>query len=208
MAANGRLPGSVLAPIAGGRLRRDAAHAFNAMNAESIRRFGVTLRPTGPVSSYRPISAQVYFWNLYRSGRGNLAAYPGTSNHGWGLAVDFATPQMRAIVDRIGARYGWQKRWSDAPGEWWHIRWREGHYAAAQSGPPTLRRGVRAKSVTTLKRLLHRKGYRQFSRKGSSNVKDRFFGAHCQAAVKRFQRRHHLHADGIVGPATWAALRR
>src|SRR3954452_97262 len=110
MAANGRLPGSVLAPIAGGRLRRDAAHAFNAMNAESIRRFGVTLRPTGPVSSYRPISAQAYFWNLYRSGRGKPAAYPRTSNPGWRLAVDFPTRQMRPMMDRIGARSRWQKR--------------------------------------------------------------------------------------------------
>jgi peptidoglycan hydrolase-like protein with peptidoglycan-binding domain len=37
---------------------------------------------------------------------------------------------------------------------------------------------------------------------------DRIYGSHTKRAVKRFQRRHHLTADGIVGPATWSALKR
>lgn len=126
--ANGRLPRSVLAPItkaADGQqayLRADAAKAFMAMNAESERRFGVTLRATSARTAYRPYDDQVYFWNLYLSGRGSLAARPGTSNHGLGTTVDFATQQMRRIVDQIGAKYGWSKSWSDAPTEWWHIK--------------------------------------------------------------------------------------
>jgi len=37
---------------------------------------------------------------------------------------------------------------------------------------------------------------------------DRIYGKHTKRAVKRFQRSHGLTADGIVGPATWSALKR
>jgi hypothetical protein len=135
MAVNGRLPASDLAPIKGGHLRKDAAAAFNAMNEEARRVCGIELRPTGSQSSYRDLAGQQHFWNLYQSGRGALAARPGTSNHGWGLAVDLATQQMRSCVDRIGDKYGWSKRTSDAPSEWWHLRWREGSWHGADPGP-------------------------------------------------------------------------
>jgi hypothetical protein len=36
---------------------------------------------------------------------------------------------------------------------------------------------------------------------------DGIFGHGTSRAVKRFQRRHHLHADGIVGSATWSMVR-
>jgi peptidoglycan hydrolase-like protein with peptidoglycan-binding domain len=37
---------------------------------------------------------------------------------------------------------------------------------------------------------------------------DRVYGPATRQAVKRFQRRHGLQPDGIVGPATWTALKR
>jgi hypothetical protein len=135
---NGQLPGSVLAPITRcvngerGRLRKDAAEAFLAMNAESERRYGVTLCAASSRVTYRDRAAQDFFWHLYVSGRGALAARPYTSNHGLGLAIDLATPAMRRIVDEIGEKYGWAKKWSDAPGEFWHLKWREGDYPAVR----------------------------------------------------------------------------
>lgn len=135
MASNGYLPKSDLAPIAGGELIKAAAAGFNAMNVESRKRFGVELRPTGSMSSYRTFAEQQYLYNLYLSGKGNLAAVPGTSNHGWGVTVDFATTQMRSIVDQIGAQYGWSKSWSDAPSEWWHVKYESGHYSGPDPGP-------------------------------------------------------------------------
>jgi hypothetical protein len=134
MSANGQLPASELAPIAGGQLSKDAAAAWNAMNAEA-RAKGRELRPTGSKSSYRTVAQQVELWNAYTAGTGNLAARPGTSNHGWGLAVDLATPEMRTMVDQIGAKYGWSKQWSDAPSEWWHLKYKPGVWSGADPGP-------------------------------------------------------------------------
>jgi hypothetical protein len=207
---NGRLPGVALGNIVGGRLRKDAADAWNAMNAESVRKYGVTLRPTGGMSSYRTLAQQQYLWNLWRAGRGNLAAHPGTSNHGWGLAVDLATPQMRNIVDKIGAKYGYAKRWSDAPSEWWHIKWKPGKYAAVKESDhsPVLHYKSKGPSVVKLKKLLYDKGYRNFSGKTNSNRYIPYFGKYTEQVVKRFQREHGLIADGNVGAKTWATLRK
>lgn len=115
MASNGRLPASALAPIPGGQLSKPAAAAWNAGPAKA------GLRPLGPNSSYRNYAGQVYYWNLWKSGRGNLAAVPGTSNHGLGIAVDLKEPWMRTWINQHGARYGWRK--VEAPGEWWHVNY-------------------------------------------------------------------------------------
>ena len=104
-AENGRLPPEALSPIAEGHLRSDAASAWNAMNVQA-RIHGLELMPTGSMSSYRTFAQQQMLYRLYQQG-GTLAAVPGTSNHGWGLAVDVATQKMRALVDHIGAPFGW-----------------------------------------------------------------------------------------------------
>jgi hypothetical protein len=134
MPENGKLPQSSLSPIAQGQLRKDAAAAWNAMNVEA-REKGLELVPTGSMSSYRTYDQQVYLYNQYINGTGNLAAVPGTSNHGWGLAVDVPTQDMRSMIDHIGEHYGWAKKWSDAPSEWWHLKWLEGHWTGPDPGP-------------------------------------------------------------------------
>src|SRR5215208_2269924 len=144
VSTNGMLPDAALAAIPGGRLRRDAAGAWNAMNAESERRYGVTLRAGGPASSYRTVAQQRQLRQYWvKHGKPQNAAIPGTSNHGWGLAVDVPTQRIRWVIDQIGRRFGYAKAWSDASWEWWHLRYRPGvwHGSAAPSGPPTLRRG-------------------------------------------------------------------
>jgi D-alanyl-D-alanine carboxypeptidase len=131
MARNGRLPPNLLAPIPGGSLSKEAAGAWNAMSAESQRRFGVVLRTNGPDSSYRTFDRQVYWRNWWcAKGKCGNAAVPGTSNHGLGLAVD-VPQQVRSIIDRIGEPFGWAKRWSDAPHESWHVKYRSGIFAGA-----------------------------------------------------------------------------
>lgn len=134
MASNGKLPASDLAPIAQGQLRKDCAAAWNAMNVES-RKNGLEIVPTGSKSSYRTYAQQQELYQMYLNGTGNLAAVPGTSNHGWGTAVDVATQAMRSMIDKIGAKYGYSKSWSDAPSEWWHICFQAGHYKGSDPGP-------------------------------------------------------------------------
>lgn len=155
---NGQLPDAALAPIANGRLRRDAAAAWNAMNVEARKR-GLELLPNGSKSSYRTLAQQQELYRLYLAGTGNLAAKPGTSNHGWGLAVDLATLEMRDLVDHIGERFGWSKKWSDAQSEWWHLKWRENVWRGDDPGPdgesvaapiPTTPEGTVALAVATM----------------------------------------------------------
>jgi LAS superfamily LD-carboxypeptidase LdcB len=100
-------------------LASNAAAAWNAMRQESLRLYGIDLYPAGPLSAYRSYGQQLYLYDLYLSGQGNLAAPPGTSSHEYGGALDLADPAMRNVVDQIGARYGWAK--TEAPSEWWHV---------------------------------------------------------------------------------------
>lgn len=153
MSSNGQLSPAELAPIAQGQLANEAAAAWNAMNVRA-RALGCELVPNGSKSSYRTLAQQQELYALYLRG-GNLAAKPGTSNHGWGHAVDVATHEMRAMVDKIGKPYGWAKDWSDAPSEWWHILYAPGHYSGPDPGPygivvPPAPAGTRDMTVTTM----------------------------------------------------------
>src|SRR5262245_9016934 len=123
MASNGKLPASDLSDIPGGRLANQAAASWNRMRSAIGKKTGVWICPTSTRTAYRPYADQQYFWNLYQSGKGALAARPGTSNHGWGVAVDVPTTRMAQLVNAHGAEYGWQKKWSDAPSEWWHFKY-------------------------------------------------------------------------------------
>ena len=64
---------------------------------------------------------------------------------------------------------------------------------------PTLRRGSQGDEVAELQALLNAK-------QGYDLEIDGNFGKATEAAVRDFQAKHGLTADGIVGPKTWAAL--
>jgi D-alanyl-D-alanine carboxypeptidase len=155
VSSNGRLTAAELAPIPGGQLSNEAARAWNAGPAKA------GCRPLGPNSSYRDYAGQVYFWTLYQQGRGNLAARPGTSNHGWGKAVDLAAPYMRSWIDQHGRRFGWRK--VEAPGEWWHV-----NYVGGYRPPPNPLRVLGPKQRKAANQLLY---HRRMARREAASGK-------------------------------------
>ena len=66
-------------------------------------------------------------------------------------------------------------------------------------GERTLKKGSRGSDVITLQRVLSMKGY-------AVGPADGVFGRRTKRAVKRYQRRRRITADGIVGPMTTRAL--
>ena len=115
-APNGLLPTDALCPLAsapGQRLRGDAAAAFDLMAAAYAGDTGRTICIT---DSYRDYPAQVDVF----ARKPTLAAVPGTSNHGWGLAVDLCG----GVEDAASAAHGWMQ--ANAPRFGWvHPDWAE-----------------------------------------------------------------------------------
>ena len=124
--ANGFLPASTLCPLStarGHRLRTDAAAAFDRLAAAYAASTGTPLCVT---DSYRSFAAQVDVF----ARKPSLAAVPGTSQHGWGLAVDlcggvqtFGSPAHEWMRANAHA-FGWHHpRWAQQGGskpEAWH----------------------------------------------------------------------------------------
>ncbi len=117
---NGRIPASALTSIGinGHRLYAPAAQAFRQMR-DAAAKAGVRI---GVTDSYRSYATQVDL--VRRKGlysQGGLAATPGTSNHGWGMAVDVdtnsrGTQWLRANAARFG--------YATIPREPWHWEYR------------------------------------------------------------------------------------
>ncbi len=127
---NGEIPAEALCQLGVHRhaLRCDAAAGYAAMSAAYRAEFGTDLCIT---DSYRSLGAQVAAFHRKPA----LAAVPGTSNHGWALAVDLCggihlggTPEWRWMAANAG-RFGFvQPDWASPRGEKpepWH--WEYGY---------------------------------------------------------------------------------
>ncbi|MEP7369678.1 MAG: M15 family metallopeptidase [Dermatophilaceae bacterium] len=113
---NGRLPASALCPLYANpdqSLSRDAAMAFNAMSNEYQKETGSALCVA---DSYRSYPEQVAI-KLERPG---LAATPGTSQHGLGLAVDLCG----GVQDFSAPAHLWMQHHAPLYG-WFHPAWAE-----------------------------------------------------------------------------------
>lgn len=152
--SNGQIPDSALVTISGGaRLVAPAADAWGRVQREVQRRYGWTPQPTGPLDGYRPLSGNYYAqtetflrryqpsytqyaigkkdqrkWNgryYWRKAGTAAAAVPGTSNHGWGAAVDvtglggFYAVRYAQFSD-VATEYGWSNVEGRSINEYWH----------------------------------------------------------------------------------------
>ena len=122
---NGMIPAEALCPLWGTRdqmLRADAAAAFNDMSKAYAQEFGA---PICVGDSYRSYEEQV----TVAEEKPELAARPGSSNHGWGVATDlcdgiqqFGSPTHRWMQDN-SLLYGffhpsWAQQGGSKPEPW------------------------------------------------------------------------------------------
>jgi len=125
-AVNGFLPDQALCPLVqapGQRLQTAAARSFDALSAA---RRAATGQPLCVTDSYRSYAGQV---DVFRR-KPSLAATPGRSQHGWGLALDLCGGVERFGTEvhewlRVnGPSYGWiHPAWAQPGGsrpEAWH----------------------------------------------------------------------------------------
>ncbi|MCK9794136.1 M15 family metallopeptidase [Isoptericola sp. 4D.3] len=124
--SNGAIPSSDMCTLWDGRtqIRADAAVALAELNEAYTAAWG---EPMCITDGFRSYSQQV----ATKAAKGYLAAAPGTSNHGWGLAVDIC-PETYAGArwDWLAANapaYGWDNPDWARPGgskyEPWHWEW-------------------------------------------------------------------------------------
>lgn len=142
-AENGKLDPALLVAIRpSGHLYVSAAKAWQAMR-QAAKADGVMLKPTSTWDAYRPVTIQrsVFFQRytteptdttstrLYEGRRYYLKkglaplATPGTSNHGWGCAVDVWNVGKEGRLEWLLAnyeRFGWSHELQSEP---WHIRY-------------------------------------------------------------------------------------
>jgi D-alanyl-D-alanine carboxypeptidase len=128
--ANGLLKTSDLCTLWVGKLqlRADAAVSLAEMNQAFVARFGADMCIT---DAYRTLAEQRHL----AATKGGLAAVPGRSNHGWGLAIDLCRPEQTgkkwAWIKENGAVFGWENpKWAlsggSGPHEPWHWEYTRG----------------------------------------------------------------------------------
>jgi hypothetical protein len=125
--SNGQIAGARLAEITPRQYDPDLAGPA-IMHPEAAAAMSALLAaaPTGLAVkySYRTLAKQWEKWQSYQNG-GTLAAYPGTSNHGWAVAVDLTglgTAQLLWLRNNAG-RFHFL---NDVISENWHYTYQGG----------------------------------------------------------------------------------
>lgn len=219
MSQNGQLADSELYPTQirrGGRLTKAAALSADRMALAFALDRDQWLQAT---DTYRTLDEQ---WALYNGPKRHLAAYPGTSNHGWARAVDFASginvrsSAAHRWMQANAWRYGWDNpNWATpgAPGfqkdEPWHWEYdasrdrkRRAHRVRTELRRGEIGVGASGEKVRVIQRDLNR-----HLRPENRVVVDGDYGFATAVAVVKFQSsRRFLNVNGVAGPFTRARL--
>lgn len=127
---NGSIPDADLCSVLSVQLRCDAAKQLTVMNTAFTAKFG---SPLTLAQGYRSLAGQYSIkaqWSA--AGSAGMAATPGTSNHGMGLAMDTSGPAgapssaQHAWLVAHGPTFGWvwpcfMRPGGTGPSEAWHF---------------------------------------------------------------------------------------
>lgn len=221
--ANGRYPASALTTtylyypdtVNGRRLAAEAAAYAEALATAFYLHFG---KPLFATDGYRDLATQWVVWEDYVNGDGAPAAIPGTSNHGWGLALDlgsrvnsFGTAEHEWMRANAG-KYGWEHPfWARKGGgreEAWHWEFvgggtSRGRVLRARTGMGEVGLGHtnKAKVIEIQERLNYHLPTEHHI------VVDGDFGLGTAIAVIRFQMAHRAYVSGRVSLLLLSRLR-
>lgn len=193
-------------PIDGEHVSKEWLSVLSDMRADGVR-FNVN-------EGHRTMARQWYFWRLYRSGAGAIAAFPspfaphirtGRIDH----AIDFSNdPAVFAWLQAHGLNPTRPVRWPNGSvRESWHIEVSasalRSYYAKWSHRHDVIQKGSHGAQVKKLQVLLRQTGYLRRSWKAHEK-----YTITVRRAVRKFQREHNLPVDGIVGQKTWGSLKR
>lgn len=214
---NGKFPDSALSTTYlyypetknGRKLREDVAPYAEALATAFYLKFG---RPMEATDGYRDLDTQWDLWRKYQAGEGAPAAEPGTSNHGWGEALDlasninkFSSAEHKWMKENAG-KFGWEHpHWARQGGgreEAWHWEFVGGgakYPRVVRPGKGEIGLGSEGEKVKEIQRLL--------KKTGKDIEVDGVYGLGTATTVLAVQGRHKLLRDGIAGPKTLALLK-
>lgn len=206
---NGQYPDSALRDtVIGGRLVPAASRDADSMALAFASHFYRSLTAT---DTYRTIEAQ----RRLAVEKPNLAAEPGTSVHGFGEAVDFASnvPNASSVehrwMEENGGRYGWvNPAWAKVasrfePWHYEHVRRARVRHAINRPRGSSIGLGSSGPEVLRLQEDLNR----VYRGHGIRITEDGRYGMGTYALVRRFQRaRGILLKTGVVGKLTKSAV--
>lgn len=139
---NGNLPDSELKNLAeigfpNRKLAREDGAADNFIKMwKDMQAQGIKLPSIGPQGAYRDYEGQYNLFdidrfistgkNYVKNTKDTVAAFPGTSNHGWGKSVDIGGKgnnfqKMKCFIRENGAKYGWGWAEGQRINEPWHF---------------------------------------------------------------------------------------